>query len=124
MEIPNEAMSQPARDFILQCLHKDADRRPSIPQLLRHPWLKVFITTACLYSFDGTHSDGCCLTGRHNSAVEGSEFWNLGVYRLIRVGRKAQELRPWHLQSSRILSYWPGKRVLVQGESVHSALHA
>ena len=35
-----EGISEEARDFVAQLLHKDPARRPSAQQALKHPWLK------------------------------------------------------------------------------------
>ncbi len=35
-----EGISEEARDFVAQLLHKDPARRPSAKQALKHPWLK------------------------------------------------------------------------------------
>lgn len=35
-------LSQHARDFVSQCLRKDPSHRPTVPQLLRHPWISFY----------------------------------------------------------------------------------
>eukprot|EP00879_Flechtneria_rotunda_P032650 GHRR01035900.1.p1 GENE.GHRR01035900.1~~GHRR01035900.1.p1 ORF type:complete len:126 (+),score=34.27 GHRR01035900.1:507-884(+) len=35
-------MSEPARDFITSVLHKNPDKRPSILQMLQHPWIRSY----------------------------------------------------------------------------------
>jgi serine/threonine protein kinase len=35
-------LSDQAKDFVSQCLRKEASQRPSVMQLLRHPWVKTY----------------------------------------------------------------------------------
>lgn len=37
----SSALSAGARDFVLSCLHKDPALRPTVPQLLAHPWIRT-----------------------------------------------------------------------------------
>lgn len=35
-------LSENARDFVSQCLRKEPGERPTVLQLLRHPWVRTF----------------------------------------------------------------------------------
>jgi serine/threonine protein kinase len=41
-------MSEPATDFIAAALHKQPDKRPSVLQMLHHPWIRSFQVHALL----------------------------------------------------------------------------
>lgn len=40
--LPEDQYSSEARDFVTQCLNKNARKRPSYSQLLEHPWIKMW----------------------------------------------------------------------------------
>lgn len=43
-------MSELAQDFVRACLAKDPAARPSIAQLLRHPWIRSYMVRgACCH---------------------------------------------------------------------------
>lgn len=50
VSIDGTSMSATAQDFILQCLRKDPQQRPSITDLLQHPWMEVIIENSVLHT--------------------------------------------------------------------------
>lgn len=41
-------MSELSRDFIVACLRKKPQERPTIAQLLHHPWVRSYMVRVCV----------------------------------------------------------------------------